>query len=364
MVASRRYLVAGVLVVLGVLGALPYGAEATGLRRSHKSPAALTVRLSFHRVEADANDELLSNGRYVAFMPSSQNSSDVVIDSETGRRTAVPNAECPPSAIGPPWLLFDCGDSNSPLALYVFATRTWRTVPLAPAVPDASDNCLSLGPANCGEVDGIGADWIEFDETGYNGTQHLVFQNIATGEVRQDPTTATTITDLNSPSLARRLCTPLTTPYGAEYAGQEFHGSVQFYGRFVIASSENNGEQTAYLEHCGTKLHRLLTSANYVYSSSMPPMSATTRAVIWQSAAGTLTGLFFPGLQRFTVKLPAAAAGLPGGCSSTGFGYCFDPIALTSKRLYLIGQGGLWAAPSPSLSLASPRQPTRRHRTD
>jgi hypothetical protein len=370
MAANRRYLIAWFVVALGVLlGALPQGAHAAAHRESHESAAGLTVRLTFHRVQSLVSDAyLLSNGRYVSFMPESRSFSDVVIDSDTGRRSNVSAPGCPPSSIGSPWPLFACGTGDGPassMELYVFATKAWRTVTLAPAVQDASDNCILVGPGSCGEIDGVGADWIEFDETTYHGSQDRVFQNIATGEVRDDPTTATTTADLNSPSLAQPLCSPLTTPHGTEYAGDEFYGSLQFYGMFAIANAEDNGEQTAYLEHCGTKLHRLLTDANDTYRSSLPPMSADAHAVIWQSRADSLTGLFLPGMQRFTVKLPAAAVGVPSICSQSGYNFCFDPIALTSRRLYLVGQGSsqgtLWEATSPSLSLARSQRSARRH---
>ncbi|MDQ6806759.1 MAG: hypothetical protein M3065_17770 [Actinomycetota bacterium] len=279
-----------------------------------------------------------------------------MIDSHTGRRRTLSTPGCDPAAIGPRWLLFTC-DYPSPtptLKLYVFATRTWRTITLAPSVQAANEGCTAAGPANCGAIDGVGNDWIEFDETGYHGDQQRMFENITTRVVRADPTTRTRIADLNSPSLTRALCRPLTTPYAAMYGGiYDFYGSVQLYGKFAIAYKFSGGEQAAYLERCGSKLHRLLANASNIYANSLPPMAANAHAVIWQSGAATLTGLLLPGMRRVTIKLPVASGG-PGSCTPPDFASCVDQIVLTSGKLYVFYQGPhLWAAATSSLSLTT-----------
>jgi hypothetical protein len=360
MAGRRRLLIGGVVAALGVpLSAQLGGAYADAGHQSRKPAAALSVRLAFHRVATpNVAGSLLANGRYVTFEQASGHPccADVVIDSHTGRRTTLSAPGCDAAAINSRWLLFTCDylGLTPTLKLYVFATRTWRTITLAPSVRAASGGCALSGPANCGAIDGVGNDWIEFDETGYHGNQQRLFENIATGEVRADPTTRSRIADLNSPSLTRTLCRPLSTPYAAIYDGMsDFYGSVQLYGTFAIAYKFSGGEQAAYLERCGSKLHRLLERASY---TELPPMSVNAHAVIWQSGAATLTGLFLPRMKRFTIKLPVAS-GAPGSCLQPDFGSCLVQIVLTSGKLYVSYQGAsLWAAASSSLSSVTPHR--------
>ena len=72
---------------------------------------------------------------------------------------------------------------------------------------------------------GIGAHWIEFEHQCYHCAAAFVFQNIASGAVKRDPTSSSVYPDLDSPTLAHRICRGLQVPSD---------GSVTFEGSFAL----------------------------------------------------------------------------------------------------------------------------------
>jgi hypothetical protein len=287
----------------------------------------------------------------------SQSGAGTVIDAVTGRQQAVVapgcNSQFDRPWLGGPWLMFVCQGPG--LQLGALATGAWRTITPAPSVQDASRTCEETGPGSCGGVNGVGASWIGWEETPYHGYQRRLFQNIGTGKVRKDPTTATRIVDLNSPTLTRSLCPPLHTPrLNNVYGAGTFYGALEFYGTFAVAQGLASHGSAAYLEHCGSRLHRLLTNGPTQYQFA--PLGASTRALIWQSSPATLTGLFLPGLQRFIVRLPHDA--VLGTWAPADFS--LPQIALTPRSLYIrTATGDLWTAKSPSLSLTTSQRPAK-----
>ena len=96
-------------------------------------------------------------------------------------------------------------DQSGPydLELYSLADATRQTVTLSPGMPYCSSPPID-SEVSCGAV-AVGADWIEWDGTSYHhAPTEVYFQNIQTGQLRRDPTNATTFADLNSPALAQR----------------------------------------------------------------------------------------------------------------------------------------------------------------
>jgi hypothetical protein len=189
--------------------------------------------------------------------------------------------------------------------------------------------------------DAVGTYWIEWVASSYH---HLptsfYFQNVRTGELRGDPTNATTFADLNSPTLAQTTC-PGVQLMGESQDYLDLWGSLNSYGQFAPAIVGNR----VFLEQCGTRMRRLLYSG----STELPASNASV--IVRQAARGRLTGLFLPSLQTFTIPLPSAVV-----ASQAGYGQGFA-LALTSNALYMHQFGGtLWQTASPT---ALPRNMSR-----
>src|SRR6478735_1271074 len=169
--------------------------------------------------------------------------------------------------MGGPWLLFRCSETE--LALYRMATNRWRTVNITHAAP------------------------------------RVVFQNIDTGRVEQDPARpgGRVIADLNSPKLVRRLCSPLRVPRFFDSLSETTGaGPVDLHGRFAIATrvplTYSQPVAQYLLEQCGSKLHKRI--ARPTRSFVRVPM-ANGHIVLWQKDSQALTGLFLPSLRPFTI---------------------------------------------------------------
>ncbi len=274
-----------------------------------------------------------------------------LIDDQTGRRTTIGRAGCHPlgtAGLEPldlPWITFTCAPATQPPAweLYSPATGGWHSVSPSPGVLCSGGCSTSLLAA--------GRSWLAFQQASCpNGDYHScnarnLFQNIQTGEVRPDPSNATTVVDLNSPNLSRMVCRPLSAPGGV---------SPTFYGSSALSAVTDSTFNTGvYLERCGTRLHRLVSP---VTPDGAGFTGANAREVVWMAHPGPfLTGLTIPGLRRFTIRLPER---LLGSCTSPDdYRDCMSLIALTNKRLYILTASypeRVWVAP---LSLPDKRQP-------
>jgi hypothetical protein len=182
-------------------------------------------------------------------------------------------------------------------------------------------------------ADAVGADWIEWVASSYHHLPtSIYFQNIQTGELRSDPTNATTFADLNSPALAHRTCPGVRLLRESEGYSTPW-GPLIPYGQFALAIG--NG---AFLERCGTRMHRLLAAANT--TPPVPPLASNAHAIVWQEAPNRLNGLFLPSLQTFTIPLPSAIV------TTTGL----SNIWLTSVALYVRVwvSGMIWRTASPT----------------
>lgn len=264
-------------------------------------PAAAAVwKASWHYV-ADASGVLVGS-RYV-FVDNAPDRSGqarpggTLIDEQTGKRTrVVPPAQhgysCDEaSALGAPWLAFQCvlpapsyQDEKFQVELYRISTGQWRVVPQAVGVR------------------GVGADWIEYWPTqGSLPQPPFVFQNIYSGQSRTLPgwkPGGRVIPDLNSPALGRSLCAPVRVPDAWEPNGEDWPGTVSLFGRYALIAGDNRALRPfAYLERCGTRLHRRIGSIGTPY------VSANSHAVVWQPAlvASDLHGVYLPSLKPFTV---------------------------------------------------------------
>jgi hypothetical protein len=306
------------------------------------------LRSSFQPIRAGVG-KVFASGDYLLSTISS-GLAPIVINDLLGTTTAL-DPSCYTDALGPPWVLMGCpesSDSSGPydLELYSLADGARQTVTLSPGMPYCSSPPLD-SEVSC-SAEAVGADWIEWVGSSYHhAPTEVYFQNIQTGELRRDPTNATTFTDLNSPALAHTTCPGVrvmpNSSYGV-YDGGTAWGSLTPYGQFALAVADNG----AFLERCGTHMRRLLTSG-----STSDSLDSSAGAIVWQAAPGRLTGLFFPSLQTFTIPLPSAVV-----ASQAGYGPGFA-LALTSGALYMHEYGGtLWRTASPSALPGNRSRPT------
>ena len=312
------------------------------------------LRSSFRSIRARV-DRVLASGDYLLTDLQNGFFSDapLVINDRLGTTTAL-DPSCGAVALGPPWVLMSCPLSSDPsgpfdVELYSLADGTRQTVTLSPGMPYCSSPPVD-SEVSCGAV-AVGADWIEWVGTSYHhAPTEVYFQNIQTGELRGDPTNATTFADLNSPALAQTTCPGVQVMRNGSYEVYEGNGvtawgSLTLYGRFALAVTDHG----AFLERCGTSMRRLLTHGSTGYS---PASSAG--AIVWPVVPGRLTGLFLPSLQTFTIPLPSAIVKSPGSLQDVS-GLA---LGLTSGGLYVEGDGTLWRTASPSALPANTSRPT------
>ena len=310
MCRDRRARAVVIGIAAAIMGLLPAGvATASSRGHAHRPPV---VSPRFRRVGAAGS---VWAGSTVAVAASG--TSVTLIDDQTGQVTTVSRAGCGalgPSALEPldlPWVAFNCapgrifgGVGIGPAApeLYSPATGQWQAVSPSPGVL-----CPSAGCTDVYSPEAAGRAWLQYDhESCDTGGQHCssssVFQNLSTGELRQDPSGGATTVNLNAPDLSQPVCRPLTVPRTYElYAPAPVPGSLTFYGRFAVGIGGDENGPRVYLERCGTHLHRLLTTAP---REAVPVVGANTREVVWMSHPYFLSALTLPGLRPFTIRLP------------------------------------------------------------
>ena len=189
---------------------------------------------------------------------------------------------------------------------------------------------------------GFGAHWIEWSPSTLPLLHgHYLFQNIDTGQVRSLPgwrPGGRIIPDLDSESLARTLCPPLTVPAGVPPPlGGPPPGALSLYGSFAIASPGAGGD---VLERCGSTLKLAVGSHD-------GPLGASSHAIVWANSPTSrrLHGLFLPSLRRFVIATNPAAATSPYPGAYR--------VVLSSGELYVFDESG---------RVFATRAPTQRHR--
>jgi hypothetical protein len=228
--------------------------------------------------------------------------------------------------------------------LYTIATGTWSAVALAPSIAAtcaAADDC---------QIRGVGRHWLAvFEQLCNHCASRTEFQSLATGGVRPDPTAATTLPDLNSPTLANAVCSPLRLPASTTNDAGEVAatlGSLDVAGRFALATSTaSDGSGATYLERCGSRLHSFVCRCSPLANASFRAIAANAHVVIWAPPApfGTaishLDGLYLPSRRRFLIPLPAAARGRGA-----------EGLQVSSRSIYIENSGNgsrVFRAPIP-----------------
>jgi hypothetical protein len=337
-----RSITRSAVVLLSVL--IAFGGVSAAASAHKQKPRRLVLHPRFHVVGSALTVD--TDGPFVLLRTPGVDGQALgtLIDERTGTRTSVSYPGCylqefnTWDLLGGPWLMLLCdraGQWDGGFELYNLYTGEWRAV-----VPDPRITSFDCGmPEYCGVgVAGFGAHWIEWQTVPcrYCRATYL-FQNIDSGQVRSLPgwrSGGRIIPDLDSQSLARTLCPPLTAPPPG--------GALSFYGSFAIVGD--------VLERCGSRLKLAIGNHNY------PGVEANSRAVVWGPGPNSrrLDGLFLPSLRRFVIATTP---------STSPYDYGF---ALSSGELYVIGgsvlgeSGRVFATPTPTQSHRSARA-TRHH---
>jgi hypothetical protein len=335
-----------ILAASSVLGSPWVTAALAHKSRSHQAKP-LTLRPSFKRAGTAAS--LIAGEGYLfeasSLATAATGELGTLLSERTGATINLSLPSCTPNQfsapvqdpvalglprIDGPSLAFECSETEQPQPeLYSLASATWTSVTPAPSILDA---CAETGPGQqmCeGDTSTVaaGSHWLEYQsDVCPVGDEHCAtsqeFQNLSTGVVAGDPTGGKTIADLNSPTLASHVCSPLAVPAGEEQGNeQQAPGSLTFYGRFAIAWGAADGSSYT-LERCGTRKRRALPSAP----------AANPHEVIWSAGHRRLAGVFLPSLRSFAVKLPARVGNV-------------GQVALGLHTLYVLSNGKVWAAP-------------------
>jgi len=275
----------------------------------------------------------------------------IAINERLGTRTAL-DPQCHVEGLGPPWVLLGCPTTSNPYGpfdaeLYSLTDGTSQTVTPSPGIQDP--NCSSPPPDEmtpCATPDAVGADWISWSTScSVHCGATFSFQNIQTGELRDDPTNATTFVDLDSPALARRTCPGVRLIRNPMPYGGMGWGSLTPYGQYALVTGADNN---VFLERCGARMRERIANTGYG-----GVLASNAKAIVWQTASD-LTGLFLPSLQKFTMPLPPAILNPTG----SGEDLPVHALVLTSSALYVADgyYGSFWRTASPA---ALPRDTSR-----
>ena len=315
------------VVVRTVLIALSLTAALLGLGVSAAARAA-GGPLSFHpRWQVVARGGVASDGPYTMLWSQRPGVAGTLVDELTGRHTQVRlPVGCPApvggqALLGDTWLIVACAHSR--VDLYALATGVWKSL----ALPAVCRHAAGKGPS-CLPAD-VGTNWIKYDEASVKLGDRWLFQNIVTGAVRNDPTNAHTLPDLDSPLLTEAICAPLRVP------SDKTQDTLQLDGRFAVLRVRAG----IFLEHCGAHLHRPI-------ADDAPWVTVGPQEIMWSPRpTHSMQGIFLPSRRRFSVAIP-------GGAS-------IQFLAIAARHLYVIGLAGagttagsvgvVWSAPLPAL---------------
>jgi hypothetical protein len=353
-----------------VVGTLAWMAVAPAWAGAAASASPVVLHLKWRQiVPHTAFPEISTSDRYVAIgicsgSPSPCTPRLSLLDERTGQQQAltIPSShDCgtyfAPVGFGGPYLALVCTGATH--WLYNINSRQWQ-----PVTPRCPADCFFVG---------VGRFWLKFASNGDPGcTAHCgstyYLQNLQTGRVELDPARpgGNTFDDLNSPSGARRLCSPLRYPtFDNLEQGTRELGLLEFSGAFALAGAGSGGDVGASRGSLSFRLLRCGSRAALnVQDTAAPGPFISSRAVVSiglrrdhckERAFGLactdhlyVSGVYVRGLRRFTASLPAVKVPRYAGPG--------EVVGLTRRTVYVIApspDGGLWAATLP--------QPTPPH---
>jgi hypothetical protein len=267
----------------------------------------------------------------------------VLLDDHLDRTKLQVPSGCFAPEIGYPWVFAACGRSG--FALYSIPQHTWRTV----AAP--SDYCDQ--GACFDEPHAVGRYWIEWERAVTSPAcceaVSYRYQNIGTGAITSDPTTASTVPDLNLPGLVRDVCAPLQVPpsFNDHADGR---GTLAFDGSFAISFSAlppkpgfpQSAGQSSYLERCGSRLRLRVRSNLSAWNATAILTGFDQRQGNGFKKTVYITGLELPSLRPLRIRKPLALQ--KGGVLPS-----VEGAVLTTRHLYLLDRSGrVWMAPAPA----------------
>jgi hypothetical protein len=349
-IGVRTHRVSLAAIAVAVLAAAPAGAWPSAAGRAHRPqrPAPIVVRPRWRVVARQGVENVLVSGHYVYLGGNA--GSGALIDDQTGRRVApAPPAGCyfdnaNSSALGGSWIVATC---NPPppgpryfYELYSIPAGTW-----SPFTPDVAQmfalnaDCKTGDPQCSASYVAIGERWIEFQVTcGYHcGPTTIAVQGLQSGQVAAEPAGVgpggNQILDLSSPTVTQTLCRPLKVSSA---------GTIVPAGGFALDEASSG---STYLERCGSHQRRPI-------GASWGSFGVSPHIVLWSPSGSIreLDGLFLPSLRRLVLRLPGPVA---SACRELGPIACIQRLALTTRTLYLLTQGRVWAT-------GIPREPIRR----
>jgi hypothetical protein len=286
----RRIVIVSLGLILAGLAAGPASAAA------RRGPLVLHPRL--HLI-AQHVDTVRTSGRYAILVRSGEGRNAILFNDVARTRTVVGNCMSP-FVVGWPWL-GGCGPNSDLL----YDLRNGGYAPIAP--------CSACSYSGDGEFL-IGKDWLWTDGLPCNPVCHPQFQNLSTGELRTWSPSATDLPDLNSPSLVRAVCAPLTVP--PSWDG-EAPPPLTFYGPFAYV--EYGGG--AFVQRCGSHIrHPPPPPLGFVIANR----SMVLDYALESPAGSRFKGFLLPTFRRVSFTLPARS----------GFQELID-ARLSSGRLYV-----------------------------
>lgn len=326
------------LVALSVAASAGAGAaEAKANRASVQKPLVMRLKFNPVGVSVGVSGSVMTDGRYTLISPVVGSSTPATfIDEQAGTRRTITG--CTDfGALDWPWVSATCSTTQAtppPLEQYNVVTGQERDIPvLYPACGDSDAQC-QLGP--------VGSEWFEISVSCYHCATTSVAQNLFTGEVRAlPPTTANTATDFSSPTLSRRLCSPLRqTPNNNLVI--DSNGTFAYSGSpldgFAIAYA---GRDQTYLEHCGTHRRYRLNAAVETANAHELIFSQTGNLRRHQ-----LTGIQLPSRRPLVIPVPARLTEPVVPEAPSGG---VEQLLLSARKLYLTSSHGeVWAASLPA----------------
>jgi hypothetical protein len=287
-----------------------------------------------------AGSELLSGSGHIAIAGAAPGRVQL-ISTSTGNSLQTDQPGCVPDAVSAVWLAMTCRTGYRQLP-FLYNIPQGRALPLP-----TPGSCVG---GSCG-IAAIGTHWVALSPPCSQPTSKcpstFEFENLSTGATRTDPTNATTRVDLDAVDLAVRVCQPLSVPRDNQHIEDGVSpgwGSLTPDGQYGIEA----GGAGVFLQRCGSRVRSLLTrtaSSSGCAARACPP-ARNREMVLWQSAAGRLSGVLLKGLRRFDIAVPASV-----DPTAQQLKYVrADPYtyALAGKTLYLqTPRGTIWSASLP-----------------
>lgn len=283
MVWTRRVAVAAVVVVVCGLVATPgWGEGPSQLRLKFTKVVDYAAFHCGNNVQTSHDYTVIA----VVSGPSQSCSSSagfLLVNDRTGAKRVLPlRGLADVIAYGFPWILFE---HNLRGQLYNIQTRkyTWFS---------RLGGNLTIGYE-------LGSDWLEYINESDQpcsdghigcGPDTYGYYNLITHKTRGTATrTSSTVIDLDTPALTRRLCAPVQVPAGGEF--------IKTFGRYNVMY----GPTGTYLQKCGSSTQWPFGGGDFWSEKLVLSQAAPTP----YQQTGEITGVRLPSMSQVNVTIPA-----------------------------------------------------------